>query len=124
MIVALYIFLALVAVGTLLWLTDRRKADSSRLSEPQPESECCGLHAVCEKTARTALNDTPEYFDDEELDLFAGRDENNYSDTEIEQFREVMLTLQPSEVIEWSRSLELRGIAFPIALRDELLMLI
>ena len=65
-----------------------------------------------------------EYFDDEELDRFQGREGNAYSDEEAEEFREVLLTMRESEVKDWSRSLTLRGIQVPDQVKDELLMLL
>jgi hypothetical protein len=64
-----------------------------------------------------------EYFDDEELDRFKGRQGNQYTDDEAEEFRNVMLTMQQNEVSAWSRSLTLRGIEVPYQVKDELLML-
>ena len=64
------------------------------------------------------------YFDDEELDAFAGRRSDNYSDEEAEQFAEVLYTMRPDEVPEWNRSLILRGINIPDQIKDEFLMLI
>ena len=65
-----------------------------------------------------------EYFDDEELDQYAGRPSDSYSDEEAEQFREVLYTMRPDEAAPWSRSLTLRGIAPPDQIKDELLLLI
>ena len=65
-----------------------------------------------------------EYFEDEELDAFAGRRSDAYSDEEAEMFEEVLTTLKPEEVAPWSRSLNLRGSNMPDQLKDELLMLL
>lgn len=65
-----------------------------------------------------------EYFDDEELDRFAGRQSDDYTDEETEEFREVMLTMKQDEVKEWNRSLILRGINIPDQLKDEVVMMI
>ena len=65
-----------------------------------------------------------EYFDDEELDRFAGRQSDDYTDEETEEFREVMLTMKQDEVREWNRSLILRGINIPDQLKDEVVMMI
>ena len=65
-----------------------------------------------------------EYFDDEELDVYKGRPSDSYTDEEAEQFREVMYTMQQSEVKDWNRSLILRGVAVPDQLKDELVMLL
>ena len=130
MIVAFYILLALLAVGCLLKITDRPKSKQAGASEPTseeptvPEEECCGLHAVCERVATADVAETVEYFDDEELDGFAGRSSADYTTQEIDAFREVMLTLPPGEAALWARSLKRRGIALPEGLRDELIMII
>lgn len=126
MIVALYIFVALLAVGAVLKLTDRPSENAPEKADEnaRPQEECCGMHLVCERVGDISLADKIEYFDDEELDEFAGRSEADYSDEETDRFRDVLLTLPPGEAAPWARSLERRGIALPASLRDELLMLV
>lgn len=126
MIVALYILGALVGVGLLLKLTDRDKGGASDSPDDIGETPevCCGLHAVCERTGTASMADEIEYFDDEELDVYAGREADGYSDEETEQFRDVMLTLPAGEAALWAKSLERRGITLPSILRDELMMLV
>ena len=65
-----------------------------------------------------------EYFDDEELDKFAGRQSDSYDQEEVEQFCEVLHTMRQDEVQAWCRSLTLRGISLPDELKDEVIMLI
>lgn len=65
-----------------------------------------------------------EYFEDEELDRFVGRESNEYSDDEIEDFRYVLYTMKETEVEDWTRSLALRGINMPNEIKDEVAMLI
>lgn len=126
MIVALYILLAIVAVGVVLKLTDRRPAEGPDVVEP--EQECCGMHVTCERDSLLVAvapdTDKPEYFDDEELDSFAGRDAGDYSAGEIEMFRDVLLTLLPEDIAPWARSVQMRGITLPSEIREELLMIV
>ena len=97
---------------------------------PQEEAEddgeeCCGEHEVCEKgKIKRALRTDIEYFDDEELDRFRGTQPNEYDDDAVEEFREVLYTMHPSEIEDWLKSLELREVALPDALKDELFMLL
>ena len=125
MIIALYIALAIVGVGAVLWALDRRHRSDV---EPEPATEpeqCCGMHITCERDSLLAnVSDSIEYFDDEELDQFRGRPASHYSDTEIELFRDVLLTLQPDDIAPWARSIQLRGIELPTAVRDELLLIV
>lgn len=65
-----------------------------------------------------------EYFDDEELDRFNGRDSSDYSNEEADEFREILYTMRPEEVKSWNRSLILRGINIPNQVKDELITLI
>lgn len=89
------------------------------------DGECCGMHITCEKDSLlAAVSETIEYFDDEELDRFAGRAADSYTSDETDEFRDVMLTLLPADVMPWTQSIEMRGILLPEQLRDELLMLI
>lgn len=127
MIIALYIALAIVGVGAVLWALDRRHRSSDPEPEPQPADaeECCGMHITCERDSLLAnVSDTVEYFDDEELDRFRGRSADDYSDAEVEEFRDVLLTLQPDDIAAWGRSIQLRGIELPTAVREELLLIV
>lgn len=65
-----------------------------------------------------------EYFDDEELNLYKGRNAADYSDDEAEEFREVIYTMQQQDVATWCRSVTLRGIEVPNQVKDELLLLV
>ena len=64
-----------------------------------------------------------EYFDDEELDAYKGRESDSYTDKEAAQFAEVLYTMHPAEVKEWTASLTLRGISMPDQIKDEAIML-
>ena len=64
------------------------------------------------------------YYDDEELDRFAGRSGDDYTDEEIEEFQEVLMTLRPEDALGWSRSVEQRHITLPADVRDGLMLLI
>ena len=89
------------------------------------EEECCGEHEVCEKgKIKRALRTVIEYFDDEELDRFRGTAADEYDDDAVEEFREVLYTMDPREVDDWLKSLELREVALPDALKDEIFMLL
>ena len=95
-------------------------------SEPEEDGEeCCGEHEVCEKgKIKRALRTDIEYFDDEELDRYRGTAPDEYDDEAVEEFREVLYTMYPSEIEDWLKSLELREVALPDALKDELFMLL
>ncbi|MCM1036114.1 MAG: phospholipase [Bacteroides sp.] len=131
MILALYILLAIVAAGVVLKLTDRRprKPDDEPATADtaggDDNGECCGMHITCERDSLLAsVSPQVEYFDDEELDAYRGRRADAYSDTEIEQFRDILLTLQPDDIAPWARSVQLRGIELPAPVREELLFIV
>lgn len=63
------------------------------------------------------------YFEDEELDIYKGRPSDAYTEAEEEDFREVLFSMNEAEVADWLRSLSLRDIALPDALKDEAFML-
>ena len=89
------------------------------------DDECCGEHEVCEKgKIKRALRTDIEYFDDEELDRFCGTLPDEYDDDAVEEFREVLYTMDPREVDDWLKSLELREVALPDALKDEVFILL
>jgi hypothetical protein len=87
--------------------------------------ECCGQHEVCEKESLlAAVSKEIEYYEDEELDRFRGKEADEYSNDEIEEFRYVLETMREDEVAGWCRSLQLRAITLPEALKDEVLMIV
>ena len=126
---------ALAVVGTVLWLLDRRgrQRDAqgnllpNQVVEPDQtcSDDCCGTHAVCpsEQLLRGELCDII-YYDDEELDQYRGRSADGYTEDELEQWRDVLYTLQPADRLGWERSIKRRGIIMPQPIRDELLMLL
>ena len=120
---ALIILAVTVVTGLILYLTHRPDKDGEATAEPSlAEEECCGLHAVCEKGLSS--DGKPVYYDDEELDRFAGRQPDGYSEDEEEEFREVLYTLLPDDIYPWGVSLTQRNVALPTSLRDEWLMMV
>jgi len=121
---ALIILGAIVGVGFVLWLTDRRRPHSSETPAEIPQ-ECCGQHEICERDSLlAAVSKDIEYYDDEELDRYAGRSAETYNDAEIEEFRNILLTLRNEDIAGWARSLQLRHIILPAPVRDELIMIV
>lgn len=123
---ALIILAVTVLTGIVLRLTHRpdesKEVAADGNDAPKAQQEvCCGLHAVCEKGL--SPDGKPVYFDDEELDRFAGRRPDEYSPEEIEEFREVLYTLLPADVYPWGFSLTQRNVALPTVLRDEWVMM-
>lgn len=135
MTVALIILAALVGAGILLYAHERITARTRRGAEDtageearQAEAEqqgCCGMHISCEKDSlSTAASTEIVYYDDDELDSYAGRPANSYTDAETEQFRDILLTLLPDDIAGWARSLQLRNIEMPESVRQELLLIV
>ena len=86
---------------------------------------CDGTNRKCEQECMLEASVKPiEYFEDEELDIFAGKASDAYDDSEAERFAKVLYTMRQDEVAPWIRSLTLRGINLPNQLKDEVLMLI
>ena len=71
-----------------------------------------------------AVSKQIEYYDDEELDRFKGRAPNAYTDKEIEEFRDILYTMQETDVAGWVRSLQLRGINLPDEVKDEVFLIV
>lgn len=127
MIVALWILLALILTGVVLYIHHRitDKGDETAAQQPENRPEgCCGQHLVCEKESLLAgVSKEIVYYEDEELDAYIGKKADEYTEEEVEQFRDVLYTLRPDEIGGWARSIQLRSIELPAAVRDELVML-
>lgn len=144
MIPALIILAVLIVVGLILYLFElnwRRKhpvnptetsPESVDEANPDPDNseseeddeQCCGLHLVCEKDSLSPMSAEILYYDDEDLDRFVGRTPESYSPEEVEEFREVLMTLRADDVAGWARSITQRRLELPFEVRDELLMLV
>ena len=99
------------------------KGELDRMPEvKEADIECCGQHEVCEKDSLlAAVSKKIEYYDDEELDQFIGKEANAYTDEETNQ---LLYTMQDIDVAGWVRSLQLRGIELPDDLKDEVFLII
>ena len=132
----LYILVALGAAAIIAfaagYLHNRsleKKMERGEISEmptvKQPPQECCGQHEICEKESLlSAVSKQIEYYDDEELDRFAGKPSDSYTPEEEEQFRYVLYTMKEDEVAGWARSLQLRGISLPDEVKDEVFLIV
>lgn len=86
---------------------------------------CSGINDDCEQTCMMeAATKEVEYYDDEELDRFKGKESGEYTDDEAEEFSEVLYTMRPDEAKGWNRSLILRGINVPNQIKDDLITMI
>lgn len=136
---SLYILLGIIVFFALaLYISNaiqRKKGNTQERETPLPaidvrtkqeiDSGCCGAHEVCEKDSLiAAFKEEPEYFDDEELDRFHFRDSGSYTDKEVEEFREVFYTIVDEEKPRWVRSLQLREIAVPDQMKDEIVLIV
>ncbi len=89
------------------------------------DMECCGQHEVCEKDSLlAAISKQVEYYNDEELDRFRGREGGDYTEEECDEFREVLYTMRDDEVAGWVRSLQLRYINLPDEVKDEVFLIV
>ncbi len=134
--IVIYILIALavaavvaLVAGSLHGLPLKKKPTQGEISEMptavRPPQECCGQHEVCEKESLlAAISRQTEYYDDEELDRFREKDASSYSEAETDEFRDVLYTMRGDEVAGWVRSLQLRGVPLPDALKDEVFLII
>lgn len=88
-----------------------------------PASDCCGAHEACDFDEIKADVTRIEYYDDEELDAYKNKKEKEYTNDQIDQFREVLYTLKTSEIRYWLLSIERRHINLPSILMSEARML-
>lgn len=133
MIPSLILIGLLVAVGLVLYLLDRYRSNDDVPSPPaadtEPQMGCtdakCVLRETCpsDQLLRGACEEKIVYYDDEELDAFKGRNPDEYTDADIEQFRDVIYTLRREELMPWYQSISRRGIRLTDGLYRELLSL-
>ena len=125
------VLLGIVAMiaGAIRYKRLQRKIDNGELDSmpevKEVDAECCGQHEVCEKDSLlAAVSKKIEYYDDEELDGFIGKASDDYTPEETDQFRDILYTMQDTDVAGWVRSLQLRGIELPDEVKDEVYLII
>lgn len=100
---------------------NRKEKDSSPVNEETstPATDCCGAHEVCDFDQIKMDESIIEYYDDEDLDIYTNKNEKDYTNSQIEQFREVLYTLKTKEIKHWLLSIERRKISLPPILVSE-----
>jgi hypothetical protein len=98
-----------------LFASDNPNPGQARMEETE---FCCGKHAICKKNLKEIrsslnLNESNEYYDDEELDIFKDRSPTSYTEGEIKQFVEIFRTMWKSDIPGWLASLRSRRIELP-----------
>ena len=125
LLLALGIVAALIGTALQWWHSVHNPGSTTEPVIRQRSSDCCGQHEVCEKESLlAAVSKEVVYYDDEELDRFAGRRADNYDREETDEFEEILTTLRSEDVAGWVRSLQLRAIELPEALRDEVILIV
>ncbi|MBR4828499.1 MAG: hypothetical protein IKZ92_01690 [Muribaculaceae bacterium] len=137
---AIILLMILVVGGAIVWIIDKlfykQQEDAANENESDASAttgiarqgcadEGCGLRSICPSEQMLAGECKQEiiYYDDEELDNFAGRSEDDYTPEDLEQWRDVLYTLQPAELLEWGQSIRRRGLIMPQSIRQEFLQL-
>lgn len=81
--------------------------------------ESCGLDCMT-----PIIKQNIDYYDDEELDAYKGKPSDQYTDEEVEEFRNVFYTMQEDDVPGWIKSLRQRELEIPDSLKDEVLLVL
>lgn len=124
-----YLILGIIALGivaALITIFSKKKEGEEDIiiTASGDCSTCTGVDESCmhDCLLEASLKDI-EYYDDEELDVFVGRDSDQYTDKEAQQFAEVLYTMKPEEVRGWNTSLTLRNINLPNQIKDEVMLM-
>ena len=118
--------LLLITLGSLALVSKLTKGSNDAVQPTHGDcSTCSGEDDRCEQVCymEAATRDI-EYYDDEELDQYKGRPSDSYNDDEVQHFADVLFSLRPEDARGWARSLSLREINLPDALKDDLFALI
>lgn len=95
-------------------------AEDSHDHHDGEDGTCCGKHTTCAK----GYDNSNLYFDDEELDRFKGVKPEDYTEADIEEFRQVLYTMREDEVENWAHCIETRGIELPVEIKEEILLML
>ena len=117
------IFILIICVTGIAIFQKKKGQNPTEINE-DPSIECCGAHEVCEADSLLNKDANIIYYDDEDLDKYSNKDPKTYSDEEIEEFQEILITMKEGEVAAWLRSLNLRNIELPSIIKEEALLIV
>ena len=114
--------LALIVIGffVIRKFNNNRPVTDEHHDHSGEDGVCCGRHTNCAK----GYDNSNLYFDDEELDRFKGKKQEEYSEEDAEEFRNVLYTMRSEEVDTWVHCLQTRGIEIPQDVKDEILLML
>lgn len=119
------VLLGLFAALAGRFINGRRHKTPEKEGQPAADSGCCGMHEVCERDSLlAAVSKEIVYYDDYELDDYKDMPASDYDAEAVSRFEDVFYTLRSEDVAGWVRSLGLRGIELPGAIRDEVLLIV
>lgn len=130
LVISLVILAVIAAIAGILRNRKLQKQLENGEIDAMPEvvevdEECCGQHEICERDSLlAAVSKQIEYYDDEELDKYIGVAPEDYTPEQEDEFRDIFYTMQDTDVAGWVRSLQLRGIALPENIKDEVFLII
>lgn len=104
-------------------LTEIQERKNKQKGKESVNNNCCGTHLICEKANRNVVHQI-EYFDDEDLDILAFVDPQNYTNEQHDLIYNIFSTIPSTELEDWCRSLQMRNICLPPDLYDEVLLII
>lgn len=127
----IYVIITIIIIGVVIYVNFSWKAKVAALpvpevkeEEPAIASDCCGAHEVCDFEEADFNEQIITYFEDEELDKLCNVKESDLTAEQIDDLREVLYTLNPSEISKWMVSLGRRHIHLPVVLQQEARQLI
>ncbi len=109
----------IVLIVILAKANKKEKKSSTEEDGREIDPSCCGAHEICDFDKVKVDVDKIEYFEDEDLDEYANIAEKDYTDDQIDEFREVLYSLQTEEIQRWLLSLSRRRIHLPVILNEE-----
>ncbi|MDP3642885.1 MAG: hypothetical protein Q8S54_06800 [Bacteroidota bacterium] len=123
----MYYLIGIIVLTVIVYAVIRfSKKKQETLAEPDSQAEvrnvasdCCGAHEICEFDTSVFDQDQIIYFDDEELDELRNVREEQLTEKQIEDLRDVLYTLQTNEIGKWITSLASRHIHLPAILQQE-----
>ena len=121
------LIIILIGFGGLLMLVtflNRKKKQEDVEIKIQIDEECCGAHDACDRDSLLNPDCEIVYYDDEELDALTNTNPADYTKDQAKQLSEVFYSLKESDVAGWLRSLQLRMIDLPAALKEEALLIV